>query len=321
MIERLQIRPVAAGDYEDLAAVLDATYPDARMSASDLRSSDEAIRAAGLVSDRLMAEVNGDPAGYVVYGHLDWSADERVWIVGVRVVPELRRRGVGTALHDRVLQLASGAGIDRCFAEIDESLPGGVPFAEHLGYERIGFGFEGWIDVAEPDADDVARYGSRADADGGVVVETLAELQASVPDWFVRLHRLYSEIEADIPSPFPVRPVPAVTFRQRHVDAAAVIPEAFFIAVADDEWIGLTELRRIEREPTWLQQELTGVVASHRRRGLATRLKRIGLAWAAVNGYRRIRTSNDGTNEGMLALNEALGYERGSTEGHWLLGL
>jgi RimJ/RimL family protein N-acetyltransferase len=321
MIEGLVIRPVGAGDYERVAAVLDGAYPDARMSPADLRVADEAIRASGLVSDRLIAEVDGAPVGYVVHGHLDWSADEHVWIVGVRVIPEMRRRGIGTALHDEVVQRALGGGIDRFFAEVDESLPGGVAFAQRLGYEQIGFGFESWIDVGEPDPADAARHRGRADPDEGIVVATLAELQVSVPEWFERLHRLYSEIEADVPSPFPVRPVPAITFRQRHVESAAVIPEAFFIALEGDEWVGLTELRKIEREPSWLQQELTGVVPSHRRRGLATRLKRIGLAWAALNGYRRIRTSNDGTNEGMLAVNDALGYERGATEGHWLLRL
>ena len=58
------------------------------------------------------------------------------------------------------------------------------------------------------------------------------------------------------------------------------------------------------------EQELTGVVKGFRRRGIATRLKRIGLGWAISNGYESVRTRNDSTNAGMIAVNRRLGFRR-----------
>jgi len=45
-----------------------------------------------------------------------------------------------------------------------------------------------------------------------------------------------------------------------------------------------------------------------RRRGLARALKTRELAWAAANGYREVVTWTQQGNNGMRALNEALGY-------------
>jgi len=51
------------------------------------------------------------------------------------------------------------------------------------------------------------------------------------------------------------------------------------------------------------------VLRSHRRRGLATALKRAQIAWAAANGYRELVTSSVEGNEAMRTVNERLGYK------------
>jgi GNAT superfamily N-acetyltransferase len=309
------IRSVGPGDYSAVAAILDAVEPEAKASADDLRRSDESIRAGGLVSERLLAETEGRPVGYAVYGQMDWCADPSVWVVLVKVVPEARRRGVGHALHSEVERLADAAGIPNFFAEVREDEVSGAAFAQHLGYERIGEESESWLDLEShrvPDSSAVVPH--RLD---GIRIQTLAQLRESDSDWFDRFRRLYAALEADIPSPYPNRAVPTVTFRARHVDAPNVRPEGVFIALDGTEWVGLTELLAIDREPRWLQQELTGVVSSHRRRGVATWLKTIALEWARDEGYERIRTSNSSLNEGMLAVNAQLGFVRGTTYGWW----
>ena len=306
---------VTGADYEAVAAVLDAVEPDARASGEDLRRSDQSIRDGGLVSERVLARIKGSPIGYGVYGHMDWCADPAVWVALIKVIPSHRRLGVGTSLHRHIEAVAARNHVGRLFVEIREDDPSGPAFANRLGYRRIGVEFESWLDLTSVGpVDGVAEKQTH----GGLAIDTLAGLRDATPDWFVQLHTLYSEIEGDIPAPFPTRPVPTATFRARHVDAPNVIPEAVFIARDGDRWVGLTELMGIEREPTWLQQELTGVVRSHRRRGLATVLKRIALEWARSNGFERIRTSNSSLNEGMLAVNARLGFIRGTPHGMWV---
>jgi GNAT superfamily N-acetyltransferase len=53
---------------------------------------------------------------------------------------------------------------------------------------------------------------------------------------------------------------------------------------------------------------LTVVRRDWRRRGLALALKTRELAWAQTNGFREVVTWTQRGNEGMRALNEALGY-------------
>ena len=310
------IRTVAAEDYEAVAAILDLVEPEAKASALDLRRTDESIRAGGLVSERLLAEVGDRPVGYAVFGHMDWCADPSVWVVLVKVVPEARRRGIGLALHRAVEGAADAAAIPTFFAEIREDEESGAAFAERLGYQRIGEEFESWLELASDDERSSAPAVARRRR--GLRIETLAELRQSDPDWFERFRRLYADLEADIPAPFPTQAVPTVTFRARHVDAPNVLNDGVFIALDGSDWIGLTELMAIDREPRWLQQELTGVLSAYRRRGVATWLKEVALDWAYRGGYERIRTSNSSLNVGMLAVNERLGFVRGAAYGMWL---
>ena len=137
-----------------------------------------------------------------------------------------------------------------------------------------------WSLSAPVRADDAEQ--ALVGVDDGCDVQThLAELRVSVPDWFDRLHRLYSQIEADIPSPFPVRPVPAITFRQRHVESAAVIPEAFFIAVDGDRWVGLAISRR------YLEQRHTHPRPRYRDRQHDDADPEKGWGWIIAGGFCR----------------------------------
>jgi RimJ/RimL family protein N-acetyltransferase len=56
------------------------------------------------------------------------------------------------------------------------------------------------------------------------------------------------------------------------------------------------------------RNEETGTARAHRRRGLATLAKLATTAWARDNGIDEIVTDNAEANEGMLAINERLGY-------------
>jgi hypothetical protein len=57
-----------------------------------------------------------------------------------------------------------------------------------------------------------------------------------------------------------------------------------------------------------LYNGLTGVLRSHRRRGIALVLKLRGIAYAQSLGRPTIKTWNEANNRAMLAINEALGF-------------
>jgi GNAT superfamily N-acetyltransferase len=89
-------------------------------------------------------------------------------------------------------------------------------------------------------------------------------------------------------------------------------PEATFIALAGDQVVGCAGLEYDEDQPDRAEHALTAVARPWRRRGLASMLKRMTLAFAAANGVQEVTTWTQMGNADMRALNERLGYtERG----------
>lgn len=84
----------------------------------------------GTLTDVLVAEERGELIGYA---NPVWDAKEG-WIGGAAVVPEHRRRGVGTALLQRTIEEARRRGVERLWLEV---IVGNEP-ARRL-YERAGF--------------------------------------------------------------------------------------------------------------------------------------------------------------------------------------
>ena len=73
-----------------------------------------------------------------------------------------------------------------------------------------------------------------------------------------------------------------------------------FAAIEDDRVVCITMLAaNVERARAFI--EYTATLREYRRRGLAEKVKRASLRWAAENGIRAVWTTNDETNAAMLA--------------------
>ena len=59
------------------------------------------------------------------------------------------------------------------------------------------------------------------------------------------------------------------------------------------------------------KEQLVGVAATHRGRGIATALKRRAIAWARQDGVSWFYTSSEMGNARMIAINRRLGYQPG----------
>jgi len=90
--------------------------------------------------------------------------------------------------------------------------------------------------------------------------------------------------------------------REERSRAAAVV------ALDGGRVVGYACLYRIPGEERKLENGLTAVLRSHRRRGLATAMKRAQIAWAAAHGYTEISSEMVEGNAAMRAVNARLGY-------------
>ena len=210
----------------------------------------------------------------------------------VAVVPEFRRRGVGSALLAQVSAHARRLGKDRLQGEIKESDTESRKFLERRGFEQVG-GEQAVVlhlDGIEPP--DVAP------PPGVRVVSRVEE-----PDRLEQMYVVGAQADEDIPGSAGVQ-----TFEQwraHEIDKPTRRPELCFIAFAGDEVVGYAALQVFGDEA---HHGLTATRRDWRRRGVASALKRAEIVAAKAAGFRRLVTESEERNEPMRRLNEKLGY-------------
>jgi GNAT superfamily N-acetyltransferase len=207
-----------------------------------------------------------------------------------RVLPEHRRRGVGTALLQRLASHAESCGYDEVGSMVDD--PGSLAFAQRFGFSEIGRQVE-QVRPVGPDEPWPA-------VPGGIEVVTVAER----PDLLPRLyHELALQAFEDMPTPRKVE----ITLEQWEAEWLNW-PEATFVALASGEVVGMAGLNYDADQPDRAENTLTAVRRDWRGRGLARMLKETATAWASAHGIREIYTWTQTGNENMRAVNERLGF-------------
>jgi mycothiol synthase len=248
----------------------------------------ELIRAQ--VADRpdrrlLVAQVDREVVGS---GLVDRSDIGDRFSVKVRVLPGARRRGVGTALLRELVAHASTFGHKTIAAHVEEE--SSQPFAERFGFRET-----------DRQVEQVKHLGQEAapPLPEGIEVVTVAERPSLLRDAYPLASEGYHDMALEAPARLSI---------EDWLREEATIPQGSYVALADGEIVGFSGLMRHDN-PGVAEDGLTVVRRDWRRRGLASALKRLELAWAAGNGFREVVTWTQRGNDGMRRVNEQLGYE------------
>jgi len=238
----------------------------------------------------VLAELDGAAAGC---GFAGPSQSERRGSLSPRVLPDARRRGVGTALLDELTRHLAALGFETASGAVDGADEGSLAFARRHGFEEV--------DRQVEQIKAITTAETPGDPPPGVEHVTLAER----PELLRESYDLASEGYADMATFVPVQ----ITLEDWVGDDDNVL-EGSFVALASGEIVGFSGLCR-NQEGTF-EDGLTVVRRAWRRRGVAEALKREKLLWASANGITEIVTWTQTGNESMRALNERLGYVYGS---------
>ena len=285
-------------DLETFTSIVNEATPDDPTSVDEIRWSTAAYPG----SSRFILESDGRPVGAASVGRIyvlppDFDA---FWAT-VNVLPDVRRRGFGSALLATVSERARAAGKVALHVPASDWRPEGIDFLLHRGFREYERNKTVHLELAglTPPA---------VDLPSGVSLTTLAER----PDLIDGVHAVAIEAFADIPGgDVPMAVGDLEEFRKRDVDRPSIPPAAFFIAT-DDATGRVVGYACLLLQPPHRRQvawhDMTAVARDWRGRGLAGALKRATIGWAVSAGLDLLEAGNDTDNLAMRAVNARLGY-------------
>jgi mycothiol synthase len=210
----------------------------------------------------------------------------------VRVHPDRRRRGVGSALLAAASLQARALDGTSMWGRVRAEDGASMSFVNRRGFEQIGREVELVREVGPDEGEGPA----------GVVELGLEHRRGA--------YQVAVESVGDIPRAGErgkAKPY------DEWVEDELAGPVAF-AALDGDRVVGYAVLFDQPGAPQRLEHGLTAVLRSHRGRGIATALQRAEIAWASRHGYRELVTTTHELNAPLRAVKAKLGYvERGRT--------
>jgi mycothiol synthase len=263
--------------------------------------------------DRIgLAEVHSFKAG--VLDHADLIARIDAVVVGsgfaaiqpqrpelvvalVTVLAGQRRRGAGTALYEAISAWTRERGLDELEAVVADDDGESLGFALRRGFveDRREKGVALRLAEIEP---------PRVEPPPGVEIVTWAER----PELARGIYEVAVEAFPDVPGWEDELMEPFEGWLAHDMQGSGDLPEATFVALAEDDVVGYAKLSLTEAQPTIAHHDLTGVKRAWRGRGVARALKATQIRWAKANGYEELRTRNDERNAPIRKLNKEFGY-------------
>jgi GNAT superfamily N-acetyltransferase len=227
----------------------------------------------------------------------------------VAVAPAYRRQGLGARLADEVERFAATAGVRWMETETREpELAAALPLLRKRGFTELERYQTSRQKPATVDLIRLDELRSRLRNDS---IETIALPEIDGERARQELYRCNTSIWRDMPHEPHVewQDPPFDTFTRSIFERPSVLLDSFFVAREGDHIVGLSYLLRRPDDDAEVGD--TGVLSSHRRRGIARVLKMLVTRYAAQQGIAYVHTDNRADNAGMLAINLELGFKPG----------
>ena len=225
----------------------------------------------------------------------------------VAVAAAYRRQGLGSRLAADVDRFAATAGVRWLETEtLERELAASLPLLRKRGVTELERYQTSRQRPATVNLSRLDELRSRLRHDG---IETVALLEIDGEQSRQELYRCQTAIWRDMPHEAHVdwQDPPFDTLIRSIFERPAVLLESFFVARDGDHMVGLSYLLR--RPDGDAEVGDTGVLSSHRRRGIARVLKMLVTRWATRHGISVVHTDNRADNAGMLAINRELGFQ------------
>ena len=296
---RRVIRELLPGDYDDAFRIMSAVYPHLVQTERGFLHRMESVppeaRWKGWV-----AEVEGSIVGWsraqLRYEESGGSAN-----IGVNVLPEWRRQGIGSALYEPALDHVADA--PRAFAFAGED---GRSFAEAHGYRLTRTSRTSSLDPRTVDTSELDRAS----------VDVLPLTEAGPEATFA----VESVTALDIPADEPPDQIDFELWLSRYWESPDLDFASSFGARADDRLVAVSYVG-VDLPGDRAVSAYTGTLPEYRGRGLARLAKLAVIRRLNELGVSRLVAYNHDEYAAMLAVNERLGFRPVVTQYFYVLEL
>ena len=309
------IRPYKATteeEYAALVAIHNAAWPEEPETIASWRFHNDR-RPTDILHQRFVVESGGQLVTEGTYMELYWSTAPDKYEYGYSCLPAYEDRAdLHQLIYEYVLAQLAERQPKVLATDTREDRSSRVEWLNSQGFVvKMRFPISE-LDVTDFDFSRFHGAQERVAA-AGVVILPLTELRERDSQWMEKLYEMIWEIEQDAPGIDPPKKEPFEEFAKRF-GSPNYWPEGWQMAIdpaAGDDgvgaYVGVSMLAKNPPMPQRIETGLTGVVRSHRRKGIALAIKLRAIKFAIQNGGTVIRTDNEENNP-MLGINKMLGF-------------
>jgi mycothiol synthase len=303
-------------EFERVLAATNLLNREARPRSVDLTANELRMSFAtpGMMHHRfLVTDDGGSLAGLGNVRYPDDGTNADLAICQIGVLPQHRRRGIGSMQLARVAEIAEDLGRGRLQGFYFDTVPAGEAFATAVGTTKNLEFHENVLEVAAIDRDLMESWSRIGHTSPGY---TIRLIEGPVPeDMHEDVAHLYHVLERDMPLSDDFEPrqwtANQVAEQERHYLEGYDALTALAIHRESRTAVGMSQMVRRKSDPsTWIVT-VTMVDPEHRGRSLGKGLK--GTVNVAAldewEGGVYQETGNAFTNQPMLAINHAMGFE------------
>ncbi|MEE9177951.1 MAG: GNAT family N-acetyltransferase [Acidimicrobiia bacterium] len=276
--------------------------------------------APGQIRKRFVARSeSGNPVASLSTNYADDRSNPRLLRVSLSVAPDHRRRGIGSQLLAKAAEIARDLERSTLTGEVFDTVQAGNAFLAAIGGRRTLEHHLNSLKIAELDSDLLREWVEQGPRKApGYSVRLI---DGNFPDDLLEgMAHLYLVLERDMPTPEEKEPrewTPRLVLEfMEHFLQGTEALTAVAITNETGEAAGMSQLIRRKADPTTWQVTTTMVDPEHRGHSLGKWIKgAVNLeALAKWPGAKYQETGNASTNEAMLRINHAMGFEHELTQ-------
>ena len=304
------IRPFETtdADYKTMETIWNTGHPDDLYSAELFEHEDKTRNPENYLK-RYMISMDDEIVAYGAVMQNESGKKAQKFRFMLAVLPDHNaQQGIRAYFYDFVLDHLKDKEIVAIANSAREDHEEDLTFLKSRGFEQKQRAPRSLLDVQ---AFDFSQFDDAVKAveDSGIEFLSAKQLQEEYPDtWQRLLFDLEVPVVADMPRVDEFVPMPFETYVENFHGDPMYMPEANLLARDGDQLVAISSLWKDVAGTDKLWVGLTGVLRSHRRRGIATAIKVHTIRFAKNYGAKVVEADNEENNP-MFQINLKLGFK------------